>query len=50
MEDYDNSWEGTDQGGDLLSDGGYHWVLFVNLLSGERRVHQGTVSVVRSLD
>jgi gliding motility-associated-like protein len=50
MIDYDNSWEGTDLDGNLLSDGGYHWVLFVNLPNGERRVHQGTVSLVRSLD
>lgn len=49
-EDYDNSWDGRDQEGNVLPDGGYHWVLLVDLPGGSRQVHKGTVSVVRSLD
>lgn len=50
MRNYDNSWQGTDQSGNELSDGGYHWVLEVFLTNGDLRVYQGTVSIVRSLD
>lgn len=48
--DYDNSWDGVDQEGNVLPDGGYHWVLLVDLPGGTREVYKGTVSVVRSLD
>ena len=50
MDDYDNSWQGTDESGNDLSDGGYHWVLEVFLDNGDLRVFQGTVALVRSLD
>jgi len=50
VDNYDNTWQGTDEAGNELSDGGYHWVLEVYLTNGELRVYQGTVSVVRSLD
>ena len=50
MDNYDNSWEGTDNNGNQLSDGGYHWVLEVFLDNGDTRVYQGTVSLVRSFD
>jgi gliding motility-associated-like protein len=50
MTNYDNTWEGTDQDGNILSDGGYHWVLQVFLSTGERRIYKGTVSLLRSLD
>lgn len=50
MDNYDNSWEGTDQAGNLLSDGGYHWVLQVFLNNGDRRIYKGTVALIRSLD
>jgi hypothetical protein len=50
MDNYDNSWQGTDQEGNILSDGGYHWVLQVMLPNGDREIYKGTVSLVRSLD
>ena len=50
MENYDNSWIGTDNSGNDLSDGGYHWVLEVYLNNGDLRVFKGTVSLLRSLD
>ncbi len=50
MQNYNNSWEGTDQDGNVLSDGGYHWVLQVFLPGGDVQVHKGTVSLVLSLD
>ncbi|MDX1408444.1 MAG: gliding motility-associated C-terminal domain-containing protein, partial [Saprospiraceae bacterium] len=50
MDNYDNSWEGTDNDGEVLSDGGYHWVLEVFLNNGDTRVYRGTVALVRSLD
>ncbi len=50
MKNYDNSWQGTDQDGNQLSDGGYHWILQVNLPNGDQKVYSGTVSVLRSLD
>lgn len=50
MADYDNSWDGRDQNGNVLSDGGYHWVLEVMYSSGIREIYKGTVSVVRSLN
>ncbi len=50
MENYDNSWIGTDNSGNDLSDGGYHWVLEVYLNNGDLRVFKGTVTLLRSLD
>ena len=50
MENYNNSWEGTDQDGNVLSDGGYLWVLEVFLPNGQDRIYRGTVAIVRSLD
>jgi gliding motility-associated-like protein len=50
MEDYDNSWQGRDQEGNVLSDGGYHWVLQVSYPNGDDKIYSGTVSVIRSLD
>lgn len=50
MDNYDNSWMGTDNSGNELSDGGYHWVLEVHLDNGDLRVFNGTVSLLRSLD
>jgi len=50
MDNYDNSWQGTDNSGNALSDGGYHWVLEVYLDNGDLRVFKGTVSILRSLD
>ena len=50
MDNYDNSWEGTDAEGNELSDGGYHWVLQVFLPNGDRQIYKETVSLVRSLD
>jgi gliding motility-associated-like protein len=50
MRDYDNSWRGTDQSGNLLSDGGYLWVLQVYFPNGGRSIYKGTVSLVRSLN
>ena len=49
-DNYDNSWEGTDNSGNELSDGGYHWVLEVFLSNGDMRVFSGTVTIIRSLD
>ena len=50
MDNYNNTWQGTDNSGNELSDGGYHWVLEVFLTNGDLRVYSGTVSLVRSLD
>jgi gliding motility-associated-like protein len=47
--DYDNSWNGVDEDGDPVVDGGYHWVLEVFLSNNDTRVYKGTVSVIRSL-
>jgi gliding motility-associated-like protein len=46
---YDNTWNGVDQDGEQLVDGGYHWVLEVFLSNNDTRVYKGTVSVLRSL-
>ena len=50
MQNYNNSWEGTDQEGNILSDGGYHWVLQVFYPNGDTKLYKGTVSLVLSLD
>jgi gliding motility-associated-like protein len=50
VDNYNNSWQGTDNAGNDLSDGGYHWVLEVFLDNGDLRVFNGTVSILRSLD
>jgi gliding motility-associated-like protein len=47
--DYDNTWNGVDQDGEPVVDGGYHWVLEVFLPNNDTRVYKGTVSVLRSV-
>ncbi len=44
---YDNSWEGTDQSGDLLPEGGYFYVLKYTSSQGESKQLKGYVTVIR---
>jgi gliding motility-associated-like protein len=45
--DYDNSWQGIDNDGDDLPEGGYIWVLEVNFGQGRREVYKGVVTLLR---
>lgn len=47
---YQNDWEGTSKGGDILDDGLYHWVLKVVLGTGEIQIHKGSVNLVRTMN
>jgi len=46
---YKNGWEGTDENGSSLPDGGYYWVLEVKEASGGTQIYKGAVSIIRSL-
>lgn len=46
---YNNGWEGTDDKGENLPDGGYFWVLEVKESNGSTEVFKGSVSIIRSL-
>ncbi len=48
--DYQNNWDGKTNGGDMLDDGLYHWVLKVILSSGESQIHRGSVNLVRTMN
>ncbi len=48
-DNYDNSWNGVDTGGNNLLEGGYHWVLRVRLPNGTTDIHRGSVAIIRSL-
>ena len=45
---YDNSWEGTDESGAKLAEGGYMWVLKVDAPGQPRQVYRGTLTLLRS--
>jgi len=45
---YDNTWNGEDDKGVKLIEGGYIWVLTVNFGQGRREVYKGTVTLLRS--
>jgi trimeric autotransporter adhesin len=44
---YDNRWNGFTQSGTEVTDGGYLWVLRVDLPNGTERVFKGVVNVLR---
>lgn len=46
---YDNTWQGIDNSGKDLREGGYIWVLTVNFGQGRKEVYKGTVTVLRGL-
>ncbi len=46
---YDNTWQGIDNSGKDLREGGYIWVLTVNFGQGRKEVHKGTVTLLRGL-
>ena len=48
MENYDNSWEGTDRRGNLLPAGGYFYVFIIeNPNTGESVPYQGHITILR---
>jgi gliding motility-associated-like protein len=49
-DDYQNNWEGVDQDGQPVPDGGYHWVLEVTRAGGVTDIYKGTVNLVRTAD
>ena len=44
---YSNEWNGLDENGNEVTEGGYMWVLKILLPNGQTRVERGTVTVVR---
>lgn len=44
---YDNLWGGTDMDGNLLTEGGYYWVLTADFDNGDQRIFKGSVTVLR---
>lgn len=44
---YDNTWQGIDNAGKDLKEGGYIWVLTVNFGQGRKEVYKGTVTLLR---
>ncbi|MBX2815620.1 MAG: gliding motility-associated C-terminal domain-containing protein, partial [Saprospiraceae bacterium] len=49
MDNYDNSWQGMENDGDMLPDGGYFWVLRVRTPEGMEQ-YTGHVTILRSLN
>lgn len=47
QDNYDNSWQGTDNNGVLLNENGYMWVLEINT-STKREIAKGSVTLLRS--
>ncbi len=47
QKNYDNTWQGIDNEGRDLREGGYIWVLTVNFGQGRREVYKGTVTILR---
>jgi gliding motility-associated-like protein len=45
--DYDNTWQGINNDGKDLPEGGYIWVLEVNFGQGRREVYKGVVTLLR---
>ena len=50
QDNYDNNWQGTDNGGEAVDDGVYYWVLNVTLDNNDKRVFKGHVTVLRKLN
>ena len=48
MDNYDNSWGGTDMNGELLDEGGYMWILKVSRPDLPVDLFRGTVTLLRS--
>lgn len=46
---YKNTWEGTNNQGENLPDGGYYWVLEVRESNGGTEIFRGSVSIIRTL-
>lgn len=44
---YDNTWQGIDNAGKDLKEGGYIWVLTVNFGQGRKEIFKGTVTILR---
>ena len=44
---YDNTWQGIDNAGKDLKEGGYIWVLTVNFGQGRKEVYKGTLTLLR---
>lgn len=44
---YDNTWQGIDNTGKDLKEGGYIWVLTVNYGQGRKEIYKGTVTLLR---
>lgn len=44
---YDNTWQGIDNTGKDLKEGGYMWVLKVNFGQGRKEIYKGTVTLLR---
>jgi len=46
---YANTWDGTDNSGRILNEGGYMWVLEVDFGNGQTELYKGTVTILRNL-
>jgi len=46
---YSNGWDGRNNNGTLLNEGGYMWVLEVDFGNGDTRLYKGTVTILRNL-
>jgi gliding motility-associated-like protein len=47
---YANNWNGVDNDGELLPDGGYMWVLELIFPDGHTQLLKGTVNLLRTAD
>ncbi len=47
QENYDNSWNGTDDNGNELIEGAYYWVMQVDFANGDSRIFKGAFTVLR---
>jgi gliding motility-associated-like protein len=43
---YDNTWQGVDNSGKALKEGGYIWVLTVNFGQGRKEIYKGTLTLL----
>ncbi len=48
-DNYDNSWQGTDDDGDEVDENTYLWVLEVELQNGATKIYRGAITVLRNL-
>lgn len=46
-QEYTNNWQGTDENGNYLNEGAYHWVAEVTFDTGRTEIFKGTVTILR---